>query len=249
MGWFDGPMLAFDTETTGVSVENDRIVSASLVNVVPERARLSDTVYINPGVPIPPGASAIHGITDEWITANGGDPLESLEAVVLVLAAVLSTHDVPIVGHNLVYDFTILDRECRRHGVTPLSDRVEIWPAIDTFILDKKVDPFRKGTGMRKLENILPLYNVPQVGKAHTSEADCYSAAAVAWRMGRLYPPLGALSLAQVHALQVEWKKQQDKNMATWLKGQKRDYSDCTGEWPVRLPAEPAGELEEVPLW
>ena len=31
MGWTDGPLLGFDTETTGVDVDNDRIVTAALV--------------------------------------------------------------------------------------------------------------------------------------------------------------------------------------------------------------------------
>lgn len=29
--WYEGPLAAFDTETTGVDVERDRIVSAALV--------------------------------------------------------------------------------------------------------------------------------------------------------------------------------------------------------------------------
>lgn len=248
MGWADGALLGFDTETTGISVYEDRIVSASLVHVTTDGVN-DETLYINPGVPIPDGASAIHGITNEWIAANGGDPAEELEAVAAVLAAVLGDRATPIVGHNLVYDFTILDYDCRRNGVVPLSERIDIWPCVDTFVLDKKVDPFRKGTGMRKLENILPLYNIPQDGTAHTSSADALAALRVAWRMSRMYPALGALSCEEVHQLQVRLKVDQDKNMATWLKGQKRDYSDCTGEWPVRLPAVPTGELEDVPLW
>ena len=29
--WYEGPLAAFDTETTGVDVETDRIVSAAVV--------------------------------------------------------------------------------------------------------------------------------------------------------------------------------------------------------------------------
>ncbi|HZJ40587.1 MAG TPA: DNA polymerase III subunit epsilon, partial [Demequina sp.] len=31
MSWIDGPMLGFDTETTGVSTANDRIVTAAAI--------------------------------------------------------------------------------------------------------------------------------------------------------------------------------------------------------------------------
>ncbi|NUQ88686.1 MAG: 3'-5' exonuclease, partial [Glycomyces artemisiae] len=57
--WFEGPLLGFDTETTGVSVEQDRIVQAALVT-----GTGSTTWLIDPGVTIPPGATRVHGITD-----------------------------------------------------------------------------------------------------------------------------------------------------------------------------------------
>jgi DNA polymerase-3 subunit epsilon len=243
-------MLGFDIESTGVSAEDDRIVSASLVNVIPGQGRLAETVYINPGVPIPQGAVDIHGITNEWIQQNGEAPATGVETVTLVLAAVLRDHDQPIVGHNVVYDLTMLDRECRRHGVVPLCDRVDVWPVIDTLVLDKAVDRFRKGTGMRKLEAIAQLYNVPRIGQAHTSEADAYTALAVAYRIGTMYRPVGELTLEQLHAWQKELKVGQDKSLASWLKGQKRPHEDCTGEWPYRTFAiEPTDDLVDVPLW
>lgn len=252
--WPLGPMLGFDTETTGVNTETDRIVSAALVNAAAGQGRNSETVFINPGVSIPQGATQIHGITNEWIQTNGEPPDTALEAVVMILAAVLRDHDQPLVGHNITYDLTILDRECRRHGVVPLSDRVDIWPVVDTLVLDKAVDKFRKGTGMRKLEAITQLYRVPAIGQAHTAEADAYAAVAVAYRIGTVYKAVGDLSLEQLHHWQVELKVGQDKSLASWLKGQKRDFSDCTGEWPIRLPAvlrpiEPTDNLEDVPLW
>ncbi len=40
--WYEGPLAAFDTETTGVDVETDRIVSAAVVvqdAPVPARGR------------------------------------------------------------------------------------------------------------------------------------------------------------------------------------------------------------------
>lgn len=40
MTWTDGPLLGFDTETTGVDVDHDRIVTAALVRRTP-RARTS----------------------------------------------------------------------------------------------------------------------------------------------------------------------------------------------------------------
>ncbi|GAA3072253.1 hypothetical protein GCM10020000_66220 [Streptomyces olivoverticillatus] len=48
--WFDGPLAAFDTETTGVDVEHDRIVSAALVTQSQEGALPVVTRWlVNPG--------------------------------------------------------------------------------------------------------------------------------------------------------------------------------------------------------
>lgn len=249
-GWVDGPMLAFDTECTGVSVETDHILSASLVHITPDDKlggcrKMADTVWINPGVPIPAGATAIHGITDQYIALNGKRPDEMLEAIVLVLKAVLE-EETPLVGMNVVYDLTILDRNCRRHGVEPLSERVEVCPVIDIFVLDKAVDPYRKGSGMRKLEAICPLYRVEH-GQAHDSEADAIAAARIAWRIGKMYRKLGKLTAVQVHTLQERWKLDQDDSFAAWLIRQGKEATGLDGQWPVRA-YEPPLPVESITL-
>lgn len=235
VSWMEQPWIAFDTETTGVDVERDHILTASMVHIRPKQARLAETVWINPGVPIPPGATAIHGITDEVIQRSGEDPAESLEAICMVLAAILRDRTA-LVGMNLPFDLTILDRNCRRVGVAPLAQRLggAIAPAVDVFVLDKAVDPYRKGS--RKLEALCNLYRVPIV-QAHSSEHDAYAAAAVAWRIGRMYPSLAALTADQLHQLQAGWKASQDASFARWLRSQNKDAAGVDGAWPWRPPA------------
>lgn len=246
MGWTDRPVLAFDTETTGVSYDRDHILSGSLGMLTPGAGETTmETVWINPGVPIPAAATAIHGITNEQIAKVGDPPAEGLETLCLLLAAALR-EGTPIVGMNVVFDLTMLDRNCRRHGITPLSDRVQISPVIDVMVLDKKVDPFRKGSGKRKLTAICPLYRV-EPGQSHSSAADALAAARVAWRIGRLYPQIGEADAVMLHGAQTRWKRSQDASFARWLKSQQKDATDCDGQWPIRLlPSEP---IEEPMLW
>lgn len=247
MGWTDGPLLGFDVETTGVDVETEHILTASMVLLQPGQPVRSETAIIRPGFPVPESSTKIHGLTDEYIQANGGDPAEELEAVCLVMAAIIEEQTTPIVGMNLVFDFTILDRNCRRVGVVPLTDRIQIEPVIDAMVLDKRVDPYRKGSGSRKLTSIAPLYGVPADG-AHTSAGDALMAARVVWRIGRLYPPLGELDPFELHCLQAKWKQDQDGNLAKWLKSKGRDTTGVDGAWPVRLPiSEPL--TQEGLLW
>jgi DNA polymerase III subunit epsilon len=59
------PLIFFDLETTGTDVAADRIVELSYLKIYPNGDEESKTMKINPGVPIPPKTTAIHGITDE----------------------------------------------------------------------------------------------------------------------------------------------------------------------------------------
>ena len=64
------PLLFFDIESTGLNVASDRIVEISLVKVSPGAPGEPNKVEvktrrINPTIPIPAEAQAIHGISDE----------------------------------------------------------------------------------------------------------------------------------------------------------------------------------------
>ena len=58
------PLVVFDLETTGVSVTHDRIVEICLLKVFPDMREEIRTYRINPGIPIPAGATAVHGISN-----------------------------------------------------------------------------------------------------------------------------------------------------------------------------------------
>jgi len=59
------PIVFFDLETTGIDTARDRIVEISLVKVMPDGEEIVKTRRINPGIPIPAEATAIHHITDD----------------------------------------------------------------------------------------------------------------------------------------------------------------------------------------
>ncbi len=59
------PIAFFDLETTGVNVGADRIVEYSFLKIMPDGSKEIRTEKINPGMPIPPSSSAIHGIYDK----------------------------------------------------------------------------------------------------------------------------------------------------------------------------------------
>jgi DNA polymerase III subunit epsilon len=59
------PMAFFDLETTGIKVATDRIVEICVLKVMPDGSQKVKTKLVNPGIPIPPEVTLIHGITDE----------------------------------------------------------------------------------------------------------------------------------------------------------------------------------------
>ena len=59
------PLIFFDLETTGVNVTKDRIVELSYIKIYPNGKEEERTIRLNPEMPIPPQATAVHHITDD----------------------------------------------------------------------------------------------------------------------------------------------------------------------------------------
>lgn len=240
MTWAFGQLAAFDTETTGVNVETDRVVTATVVDIVPGADPAVASHLIAVDVDIPQAATDVHGVTTEHARENGKPPGEVLEAVASHLAESLA-NGVPIVGCNVAYDLTILDRELRRNGLVPLTKRLQgrLRPVIDVFVLDKALDRYRRGG--RKLVDLCAFYGVKLNG-AHDATADALGAARVAYRMcqrsqldvgglrdlygdrprqaphiAAAFTVLGRMSMADLHAAQVGWYREQAESLAAYF--------------------------------
>ena len=114
----DRPLVVFDTETTGTNPRTDRIVEIACVKVHPDGRRETWERRLDPGVPIPPGSTAIHGISDGDVA---GRPRFSDVAV--ELAAFLEGCD--LAGYNITgFDLPALRIEFLRAGlVFDISER------------------------------------------------------------------------------------------------------------------------------
>lgn len=58
------PLIVFDLETTGIDTSKDRIVEVCFLKIHPDGTREVKTRRINPEMPIPKEATAVHGISD-----------------------------------------------------------------------------------------------------------------------------------------------------------------------------------------
>lgn len=229
VGWGAGPLAAFDVESTGVDVERDRIVTACVAVVNVDPTEPSRTWLADPGVDIPAEATAVHGVTTEHARAHGRPPRDVL---VEIRGAILDAWYLgrPVVAYNAPYDFTVLDREFRRHGVEPLR---ALGPVIDPLVLDRYVDPRRRGP--RKLVNVVEHYGVRLDG-AHDATQDALAAARVAWRIAQRYPDIAALDWDDLFALQVDAHAAWAESFEAYLRSQgKGDVIDRA--WPIRRAA------------
>jgi len=66
---FDKPIAFFDLETTGTSITQDRIVQIAACKILSPFGERGDLkkFYVNPQMPIPAGATKVHGITNEMV--------------------------------------------------------------------------------------------------------------------------------------------------------------------------------------
>lgn len=139
--WTDS-LTVFDLETTGIDVETARIVTAHVGVLDRDGAVVERRDWlIDPGVEIPAGAAAVHGISTEHAVAHGAPARESIADIIETLRSALVIGR-PLVAYNAPYDLTLLNREARRHGLTPLDSPS---PVIDPLVLDKALDRFRRG--------------------------------------------------------------------------------------------------------
>lgn len=150
------PLVFFDLETTGIDIVKDRIIEISYVKVFPNGKEESKTMRINPGMPIPPASTAIHGITDDDVKDC---PL--FKNVAKQLAAQIEGCD--LAGYNSNrFDIPLLVEEFLRAGVDIDLTRRKF---IDVQTIFYKME-------QRTLAAAYKFYCQKSLENAHTAAAD-----------------------------------------------------------------------------
>jgi DNA polymerase III subunit epsilon len=215
-GWYEGPLAAFDTVTTGTDVETDRIVSAAVVVQDAPGARPRVTRWlVNPGVPVPERATAVTGLTQHHLEHHGRWPAPVMDETAKELAA-HSAADRPLVVLDAPFGLTLLDRELRRHRASSLRTYLTGTPlcVLDPGVLDKHLDRYRKGD--RTLTDLCAQYGV-ELSDAHDAAAAALAGMAVVRAVGtRFAARLERLTARELHALQTVWHAAQARGLQAW---------------------------------
>lgn len=147
--------IFYDTETTGVKPDKDRVIEIAAYDPINDR---SFEQLVNPGCPIPPDATAIHHISDDMV-ANA----PSFQQVATDFADFCSGDVVLIAHNNDAFDYHFLRCEYERAGVA-----MPQWKFLDSL---KWARRYRRDLPRHTLQFLREVYDIP-ANNAHRALDD-----------------------------------------------------------------------------
>lgn len=147
--------IYYDTESTGIRVEKDRIVEIAAYN--PETGA-TFCEFVNPGMPIPPEATSVHHISDAMVASS-----PSFAVVGQAFIDFCGPNAVLIAHNNDSFDKLLLEAECKRHElITPP------WRYIDSLKWARK---YRSDLPRHPLQFLREVYQI-ESNQAHRALDD-----------------------------------------------------------------------------
>ncbi len=136
--------IYYDTETTGIKNDKDRIIEIAAYDPIGDRSFVK---FVNPQIPIPLEASAIHNITDQMVESAG-----TFKDVGQAFFDFCGADAVLIAHNNDAFDKLFLEAESKRHGLT-----IPGWPYIDTLKWARK---YRADLPRHTLQYLREVYGI-----------------------------------------------------------------------------------------
>jgi CBS domain-containing protein len=178
--------VVLDTETTGLDARSARIIQIGAVliqgaKILPD-GRLDR--LIDPGIPIPPATTLVHGITDQMVKGAPAFPAVFEELDNYLGNAI-------VIGHTIAFDLTILEREARLAGRQLRPRR-----SLDVRVLAELARP---SLAHYDLDGIAAALEVP-IHARHTATGDAMTTAGIFAALLPLLRAKGIRTLAEAEA-------------------------------------------------
>lgn len=233
-------MCVFDTETGGVDVENDRILTCyAMIQNQDGTIEREWHWTIDPGTAdgfeVAKGASDVHGMTTEWIAEHGRKDWGAAIGEIYGVLHDAAAEGTPIVAYNMRFDMSILHHERIRSVGDGVEQLVKAGTFYDATIHEKQRNRFVRGKGMRTLKNTCLRYGIEfDDEKAHAAEYDVLKTAELSWKLLRKE----RTTLDELQSLLPEWKAEQDESLEAFFKkdGRKNDSGETIiidRGWPL----------------
>ncbi len=219
-GWHHGKLVGLDCESTGVNPKIDRIVQFALVAGSEE----SYQWLINPGIPVPPAATEIHGLSTEFLEENGLAPEIAFREISQTITR-LHQSETSFVVFNAPYDLPILRAELQRNmvpvpnfaGLHVIDPMILLWGLHDRQLMRQSVACAR--------------YSIDP-GTAHQALDDARAVLALAQAVGSCHPELAQLSATELMTTQREWWQEKATDWNNYASRAGRSLDDPAG-WPL----------------
>jgi len=168
------PLVFLDLETTGIDVSKDRIVEISLLKVDLDGTYEVKTRRINPGIPIPYKATAVHGITNDDVK-----DCPSFREIAKSLATYIEGCDFGGYNSNR-FDIPILVEEFLRVGIDVDFKKRRLVDVLNIFHIKEQ----------RTLSAAYRFYCDKELENAHSAEADTLATYEILMAQLDRYPDL-----------------------------------------------------------
>lgn len=196
--WNEVPLAVL--ETTGPRPGYDRTVEVGIVRFEGGKPVDSFSSRVNPGVPIPADATAIHGISDADVAGSPdlGELFRRPEVTSLLEGA-------QPLAYNQMFD---------RWFIPPFGERWE-WPWLDCLSLVRHVDRFARGQGRHKLSAVCERHGV-KLDAAHSAGADARACGELFYLLAPRVVPAGT-TLGGLLARQMRAEAAEFLRFYSWL--------------------------------
>ncbi|MCB9593844.1 MAG: 3'-5' exonuclease [Sandaracinaceae bacterium] len=203
--WAEASFAVIDFETTGLDPATDRVIEMGIVCFDDGVLSASQNWLIQPTIPVPAEATAVHGITDEMLADQ-----PRFEAIWSEIRTHLEGR-LPV-AYNAGFDKRFLLAELERMGETTWGD--DLPPAmqsevewVDPLVWVRELYPEQSA----KLGEICKHLEIPLEG-AHRASNDAEATGRVLMTMQERMPA----TYAELIRVQVRYAAQQDVDLAIW---------------------------------
>jgi DNA polymerase III subunit epsilon len=169
------PIAFIDLETTGINISADKIVEIAIVKIFTDGTKQVKRKLINPQMPIPAGATTVHGITDDMVK-----DAPTFKQVANEVKQFLEGCDLGGYNSNR-FDIPLLIEEFLRAGLEFSIDGKKFVDVQKVFHLMEQ----------RTLSAAYKFYCSKQLDGAHSAEADATATWEVLEAQVERYPQIG----------------------------------------------------------
>lgn len=230
--WITLPYTAFDIESTGVDVVNDRIVTAAIIHIDPPQdnetgVRITRRNWLlNPGIDIPQAATDIHGITNDMAREHGQHYDAGYADIRQTLDRAWADGRM-VVAYNASFDLGMMHHQ----GLPRLWPALAPGPVCDPYVLDHMLTQKHRA---HRLTNTADHHRV-RLDSAHDAYEDALAAARIAFKL-RDHPALRHRTVDWLMSSQARSHRARQQSLIEYFTeaGRSDDVADVDVHWPVR---------------